>query len=240
MYLRELNNSVVDLAVVFHDELNPRVFSHGQMIPIVRYKLLRIARELVKFIDVPNINLKDVTLSGSNAAYTYTKNSDLDLHLIVDVPHENEGYLRQLYNAKKNQYNFQHNIKIKGIDVEVYIQPSIDKHVSAGIYSILDDRWLSEPRAITVSIDDHDVTKKVENYLAKIEMALQSSNLDEVNAVKERLYSLRKVGLEREGEFSSENIAYKVLRNKGYIDKLWDHIYNLEDQSLSLENIDAS
>ena len=39
-----------------------------------------------QLIDIPQISLKNVTLSGSNAAYTYTEHSDLDLHLVVDIP----------------------------------------------------------------------------------------------------------------------------------------------------------
>jgi hypothetical protein len=54
------------------------------------------------------------------------------------------------------------------------------------------------------------------------------------NTVKDRINRLRKTGLERQGEFSVENIAFKVLRNKGYIDQLRQHIYDLEDQAMSL------
>ena len=65
-------------------------------------------------------------------------------------------------------------------------------------------------------------------------MALRSPDINISNTVKDRLNRLRKTGLERQGEFSVENIAFKVLRVKGYIDQLRQHIYNLEDQALSL------
>jgi len=237
MYLRELHNSLIDTAVIFHDNLNPKLWGNDKLMqPAIRFKLLEIAKHLVKFIEVPNIYLKDITISGSNAAYTYTENSDIDLHLVVDIPEDGGQYFKELFKAKKNQYNFDHNIKIRNIDVEVYIQDSKEPHHSAGIYSILDNQWLSTPRAMKVSINDKDVINKVDNYLSKIEFALKSNDLDVVTTVKTRLHSLRKTGLEREGEFSSENISYKILRNKGYIKKLQDHIYHLEDRQLSLEN----
>lgn len=237
MYLRELHNSLVDTAVIFHDNLNPLIWDeHNMMQPVIRFKLLEVAKHLIDFIEVPDIFLKDITISGSNAAYTYTKNSDIDLHLVVNIPTENEQYFKELFKAKKNQYNFDHNIKIKDIDVEVYVQDSKEDHISAGIYSILDNKWLSKPQPMKVTIDDQDVKEKVENYLSKIEFALNSYDLGVVTTIKKRLHSLRKTGLEREGETSIENLSYKILRNKGYVDKLQKHIYYLEDKKLSLEN----
>jgi hypothetical protein len=237
MFLREFTReSIVDSAVVFHDQLNDNLWQDNALKPIVRYKLLKIAKDFIEFINIPSIRLRDITISGSNAAYTYTENSDIDLHLIVDVPTAAKFHLKPLYDAKKNQYNFNHDIKIKGIDVEVYVQPSDDEHHSAGIYSILDDKWISEPIKEKVNISDSDVEIKVRNYLNKIKLALRSSDIEVANKVKDRLNSLRKTGLEREGEFSVENIAFKVLRSKGYIDQLRQHIYDLQDKALSLEN----
>lgn len=236
MILKEFQEGIVDSAVQFHDELNPKLWNNGQLDPMVRYKLLMIAENFVKFINIPSLRLRDVTISGSNAAYTYTENSDIDLHLVVDLPKAGEYHLRPLFDAKKNQYNFTHDIKIHGIDVEVYVQPSIDTHHSMGIYSVMDDQWLSKPRAKQVTINDDDVEIKVNSYRAKIKQALRSKDLSVANRVKEELNKLRKAGLEREGEFSVENLAFKVLRVKGFIDQLRQHIYDLEDQRLSLEN----
>jgi hypothetical protein len=238
MLLREFTlESVVDQAILFHKELNPKLWKQNQLDQKVRYKLLRIAKHFIDFIDIPNIRLKDITISGSNAAYTYTEFSDIDLHLVVDVPPAAQYHLKPLFDAKKNQYNFTHDVKIHGIDVEVYVQPSTDTHHSAGIYSVLDDQWLSKPQAVKVNINDNDVELKVKNYLNKIKMALRSKELDQANNIKNEINKLRKTGLEREGEFSVENIAFKVLRAKGYIDQLRQHIYDLEDMALSLENI---
>jgi hypothetical protein len=238
MLLREFKlDNIVSSAVKFHDRLNPHLWNGRQLDPKVRYKLLKIAKHFIDFIDIPNIRLKDVTLSGSNAAYTYTEHSDLDLHIVVDVPRAAEYHLKPLFDAKKNQYNFNHDVQIHGIDVEVYVQPSTDKHHSAGIYSVLDNQWLSTPEAVKVNISDDDVGLKVKNYLNKIKLALRSKDINVANTIKDELNKLRKSGLEREGEFSVENIAFKVLRVKGYIDQLRQHIYDLEDMALSLENI---
>jgi hypothetical protein len=46
---------------------------------------------------------------------------------------------------------------------------------------------------------------------------------------------MRQAGLERAGEWSVENLVFKILRNLGIIDQLTDKIRELEDQELSLE-----
>jgi hypothetical protein len=238
MLLREFKlDNIVSSAVRFHDKLNPKLWDGRELDPKVRYKLLKTAKAFIDFINIPSIRLKDVTISGSNAAYTYTEHSDIDLHLVVEVPRAAEYHLKPLFDAKKNQFNFNHDVKIHGIDVEVYVQPITDKHHSAGIYSVLDNRWISTPQAVKVTINDKDVELKVKNYLNKIELALRSRELDVANTIKDEINKLRKAGLEKNGEFSVENIAFKVLRAKGYIDQLRQHIYNLEDEALSLENL---
>jgi hypothetical protein len=49
---------------------------------------------------------------------------------------------------------------------------------------------------------------------------------------------MRKAGLERAGEWSVENLVFKILRNLGLIDQITDKIRELEDQELSLEGQD--
>lgn len=238
MYLRELTQeAVVDDAVIFHDTLNPALWKNDQLKSVVRLKLLQIAKHFIDFISIPKLNLKDITISGSNAAYTYTKHSDLDLHLIVDIDPSQAEYLKSLFDAKKNQYNFNHNIKVKGIDVEVYVQDSEQPHHSAGIYSVLDDRWLNEPKVERVNVNDSDVQDKVNNYTDKIEQALRSRNVELAQEIKDEIAKIRKSGLDKGGEFSVENLAFKVLRARGLIDKLRQHIYNLEDEQLSLKSL---
>lgn len=234
MYIREFSEGMVDSAVQFHKQLNPLLWQGAVLNPQVRFKLLQIAKHFVNFIDIPELLLKDITISGSNAAYSYTQQSDLDLHLIVTLPPEREVLLKPLYDAKKNQYNFIHDIKIKGIDVEVYVQSEDQDHHSLGIYSVLDNKWITEPTMATVKINDGDVEAKVENYLNKIIQALTSDSIDTVKAVQQEIKKLRQSGLEQNGEFSIENVAFKVLRAKGFIGQLQQHLYKLQDQALSL------
>ena len=56
-----------------------------------------------------------------------------------------------------------------------------------------------------------------------------------LESFKEKIKKYRNAGLEKEGEFSYENLVFKVLRRNGYLDKLWDFQDKLMDKKLSIE-----
>jgi hypothetical protein len=226
---------LVSTAVVLHKRLNPRLWTKGQLKPLVRFRLLKIAKNFIDFIGIDDIQLKDVTVSGSNAAYTYSRHSDIDLHLIVDIPEDQKNLYKNLYDAKKNQYNFVYDIKIKNIDVELYVQDSSEPHTSSGVYSVLDDRWVKVPEKVEATLDRSGIKKKYKHLKSKINTALRSTNVDAVKKVSDDIKKLRKEGLEKQGELGVENIAFKLLRAKGYLERLRNHISNLKAQELSLE-----
>lgn len=219
----------------YHDELNPLLWDDYKLKLEVRYKLLAIAKHFIDFIDFPELDLKDITISGSNAAYGYSDTSDIDLHLIVAMPSDHPE-LAELFDAKKNQYNFNYDIKIHNIDVELYVQDIKQPHTSAGIYSVLDDKWLSEPTHNPPKVNDREVRSKARNLSGKINQALKSDNLELVNKVLGDIKRLRQEGLNKGGEYSAENLAFKLVRARGKMDKLRKHKAKLESDLLSLEN----
>ena len=237
MNINELDSYNLADAVKFHRRLNPRIWGRDeQLLPEVRDKLLAIAADFQEFLGVDDLTVKDITISGSNAAYSYTKNSDIDLHLIVTMP-DNPVY-QELFNAKKYQYNSEHNIKIGGADVELYVQPADQAHHSQGIYSIKDNKWISIPQRKRAQVDDVCVRDKVASLDARIHSAVQSKNLEAVTRLWDKIKAMRKIGLEQHGEFGCENIAFKLLRNSGCIKLLKDTKTALEDQELSLREAD--
>lgn len=222
----------LNTAVVFHKELNPKIFSNERMKPDIRQGLLKIAEHFQEFIGV-KLDIVDITVSGSNAAFSYTEYSDLDLHLVVQVPDTVE--YKELLDAKKNVYNARHDIKVKGIDVELYAQDVDQEHHSLGIYSVLKNTWVSRPERRDVEIDSGDVKDKYKNYRDRLEVVLGNNELEVATATWDDLKRMRKAGLEKSGEFGTENIVYKMLRNQKWIERLQDHISNLQDQELSIE-----
>ena len=103
------------------------------------------------------------------------------------------------------------------------------------MYSIANNRWLVEPKKIKPEVDDSAVEAKKDSLIHDIETALLSKDLNKLRLVKEKITNMRKAGLERAGEWSVENLVFKILRNLGLIDEITDKIRELEDQELSLE-----
>jgi hypothetical protein len=230
MRLRQLTEQR-DL-ITINRRLNPKIWDDTDLKPEVAEKLLEIAQAFEEFIGI-DLNVIDYTITGSNANYTWTEYSDLDLHLIVAG--EVTDQARELFNAKKALWGEQHNITIKGLPVETYVQGEDEPHHSTGVYSVANSKWLTEPKKVKPTVDDAAVEAKKDSLLHDVETALLSKDLNKLRTVKEKITKMRKAGLERAGEWSTENLVFKILRNLGLIDQVADQIRELEDQELSLE-----
>jgi len=236
MNIHELDSYDLGDAVKFNDRLNPAIWDDNErMRPEVREQLLRIADDFREFLGI-DVEVKDITVSGSNAAYTYTPHSDIDLHLVVDLPRADENAVyRELFDAKKYAYNDMHDIKIGGYDVELYVQDSNKTHHSQGIYSIQNDDWVSVPRRRRPDVDDISVRSKFEDLGHRIESAIATGDLDKITDMAEKLRDYRQAGLDAHGEFGAENLAFKILRTQGLITKLYDARNKAKDDLLSLD-----
>ena len=246
----------------FHlqDELNPKIWKlpneqymsdpKGQvevMVPKVRERLLQIAYEFIDFIGVDMV-VDDVVMTGSLANYNWSKYSDVDLHIIVDFKQFSEKELplyEELFRLKKTLYNDKHNITIFGYDVELYVQDSNEPHVSSGEYSVLFNEWITKPKKEDVDIDTTLIKKKSEEWMKMIDDVINDAEDEEslesskniINKFKDKLKKYRTTGLEDGGEFSNENLVFKVLRRNGYIQKLFDFQTKHADKNLSLKEL---
>ena len=236
MNITELDQYNLSDAVKFNQTLNPRLWDdREQMRPEVREALLRIAEDFREFLGVDDLQLKDITVSGSNAAYTYTPGSDIDLHLVVDMPEQNADVYQELFNAKKFQYNNEHDIKIGNADVELYVQPSGQPHHSQGIFSIKNNQWQSVPQRRKIAIDDQCVIHKTEDLQQRIDSAIESGSQETMQRLWDKIKNMRQTGLESAGEFGCDNLVFKMLRKSGHIEQLKQAKLSAHDQALSLD-----
>ncbi len=236
MNILELDSYRLADAVKFHNRLNPRLWSSDEHLhPEVRKKLLEIAADFQEFLGIDALEVEDITISGSNAAYSYTPHSDIDLHLVVRKPEMADQVYQELFNAKKYQYNDLHNIRIRGADVELYVQSADETPVSLGEYSIAQDQWLQVPRRKRARIDQSAARQKYDDLRNRIDSALKDGDSDRIQALIDKIKIMRKTGLDQHGEFGVDNIVYKVLRTQGHIQRLYDAQAEARDQELSLQ-----
>jgi len=236
MDINELESFKLSDAVKFNRTLNPRLWGRDEhLLPQVREKLMAIADDFREFLGVDGLNVKDITVSGSNAAYTYTPHSDVDLHLVVEFPQgQDSDVYRELFDAKKYQYNNQHNYKIGGYDVELYVQDADQVHHSQGIYSLLNNDWVSVPKRRRPDVDDMSVRSKFEDIGHRIEQAIASGDSEQMAAIAAKIKNMRQAGLDSTGEFGPENLAFKALRTQGLLDQLSKARNAVKDQALSI------
>lgn len=209
----------------------------------VRKALLKNAIEFIKFANLEDAYFKDIILTGSLANYNWHEGSDLDVHILMDfnqISDDNE-FVGEYFRTKKALWLERYPIKIKKHDVEIYVQNINEPHTSTGVYSLLNDEWLTKPIKPMIAIDDANIQLKSADFMNVIDDLETSVNpvtaVDEIERLKEKLRNYRKAGLEDEGEFSTENLVFKILRNTGYLEKLSKLKERFLTQELTLENI---
>lgn len=221
--------------VAFHDRLNPLLWTDGAMRPEVRVRLLRIALKFYQFLEIPGLKVEDIVVTGSNAAFNYTRLSDIDIHLVVDYrtavcPDTAEN----LFTAKKNLWNSEHELSIRGFGVELYVEDANRPAESNGVYSILRAEWRSQPSSKEPRFDDAALVRKTEALAGQIDGLLRRPDDAQLDRMLKRLKAMRQAGLESGGEFSVENLTFKSLRALGYVDRLRAARTEAEDDALSL------
>ena len=233
MNINELDQYRLSDAVRYHDHLNPRLWDQSENLrPEVRRALLRIAQDFREFLGVEDLDLEDITISGSNAAYSYTPTSDIDLHLVVRMPPD--PIYQELFDAKKYQYNDTHAIRIRGADVELYVQPQDQPHVSQGVYSILHKRWIHVPSRRRAKIDDSCVQAKTQDLEQRMTRAQSEGDAEAMDRLWHKIKRMRATGLAQHGEFGCENLVFKLLRNHGVIERFQQARQAAHDRMLSI------
>jgi hypothetical protein len=238
MDIKTLESFKLSDAVKFHNTLNPKLWRNQHLRPEVKDQLILIAQDFLQELGISDLDVVDMTVSGSNAAYSYTDHSDLDLHILVDMSNmSNDEVYLELFNAKKTLYNDNHDIKIHGIPVELYVQDSREPVVSLGEYSILNDKWLRLPTKRRSNFDQTATKQKYNKLLDLIQLALQSKDLKKVSNILKTIKQYRQAGLDLGGEFGPENLAYKMLRSQGLLTKMYELRDKLHSERLTIENM---
>jgi len=222
------------------DTLNPKIWENPKepnetvMIPKVRKALMRISEEFIDYLG-DDVFVDDIHLTGSLANFNWSEFSDFDIHVIVDLKqYEKQSDLyKELFNLKKQVFNDKHNIKIFSYDVELYVQDAEEPHYSSGVYSVMNDEWVSKPKKFKNEIDKSVLEKKIKTWTEKIDTAIDEGK--DLETIKTKLKDYRKAGLEKDGELSYENLVFKFLRRSGHIEKLFDTANKETDKELSIE-----
>jgi DNA-binding Lrp family transcriptional regulator len=214
------------------DELNPKIWDDFKIDDEVREDLLKIAEDFYASTDL-EADVEDIVLTGSLANYNWSeKYSDYDLHILIDFTNVNDAVelVKKYVDSAKSIWNKEHDIKIKGYEVEVYIQDVSEPHKSTGVFSLLNNKWNVKPEEFDFEPDEDTIAEKGKSVMMMVDELEEQVNedkydafLEKVQKVWEKVKNYRKSGLESEGgELSMGNLVFKFLRRNGYIGKIID------------------
>ena len=237
----------VDVSTIkMNDTLCPMIWeSDEKMRSDVRKTLLKNAIRFIEFCDAENLKYNDIILTGSLANYNYNESSDLDVHVILDFNQisENKDFVGDFFKLKKQLWAEKLPVQVKGHDVEMYFQDVNEPHHSSGTYSLVKDKWIRKPTKKIVNVDMADVQLKsadIMNTIDDLEKDMKNESfIKKHEKLKEKIKKYRQTGLDTAGEFSVENLVFKILRNSGYLEKMVDMKNDFLTKELSLNEYNA-
>jgi hypothetical protein len=241
---RQLEEEVEEESFEVHDELQPEFWRDNKLWPDISDRLKEIVNDFLEGLEI-EVGIEDLRLTGSLANYNWSEYSDVDLHLVVDFEKIDEDIelVKAFFDSARMRWNGLHDIKLYGFEVEIYVENVGDSHHSTGIYSILFDRWLVEPNPQDVEIDFATARKKSDDIMTQINLISYFGEdkpamaLKSIERLKEKIRNMRKAGLTSpQREYSSENIAFKILRRESALAKLNDLKYNIYDSKMSMSD----
>lgn len=243
---------ITALMMTNHNCLCPQIFSaDGRLLPLVREKLEEtvffLKKNYLQFF--PLLKIKDIVLQGSICSYIYSRNSDLDVFIIVEEIGANDVSLEvKILNAINRvlpRLNMKPSFYEHPLDFAVLHQQMLLSNQNC--YSLLNDCWTSTPvrqefaftpqelyRAYTTERDRlhrfADELPQAENFLTE----------DGADALQRYLHALRNKAFlckqnSFEHEYSLDYNLYRCLKRFGiwahYQKYIYDSRNNLPEQN---------
>jgi hypothetical protein len=103
----------------------------------------------------------------------------------------------------------------------------------------MNNEWVHKPKRTSKDLDMSVLKTKIKSWTDKIDDAIEDAksegNVETLKKLKDKLKDYRQSGLDKDGEFSYENLVFKYLRRSGHIGKLFDEKTKIKDKELSIE-----
>jgi hypothetical protein len=220
------------------DDLNRDVWDDNDKLDEeIREQLIRIGEDFYEGLEL-SAEIVDIAFCGSLCNYNWSEYSDVDLHIILKFDDINEDHelVEKMVDYAKKVWNEQHDITIKGFDVEIAVQDEEDLYGSieggrmGGVYSLLNDEWIKKPSKEDFTPDEDLIRKKASDIMTTVKELEEDYESDveydelmkKLKKVWKKVKDGRQAGLDREGEYSIENLVFKLLRRNGYIQRIMD------------------
>ena len=240
----KLNIAKNELDFAQKPTLNKDFWQNEKLNPDVKKVIIAVVKNYLKTTNLRLSidNIDEIEFTGSLANYNHNKFSDVDIHLLFDFSKlgNDPDFMRELLTAKAINWNNRHNVTIFGHEVELYIADAGSDHHSTGVYSVKDEQWLVKPvkdPKLSAELNLNKVKDKADKISKEIDMLAikEELPLEKIEALKDKIRKMRESGLETGGEYSTENLAFKLLRRRGELNTLYALMNQAQDAELSLD-----
>lgn len=230
----------------FNDNLEPNFWQGMEIDEEARSRLVMIAKDFIKSLDLMD-KVVDITLTGSLATYNWHDKSDIDLHILVDFTKisKDKELFRDFLDLKRASWNEKHDIFMHGYEVEMYFQDADEDHFANGVYSILKNRWIKKPTKDSPELDmdaslikAKGLAREIDNVLEHIRAKKFSRAYECAEKIRKKIKNMRSIGLKNDGIYSVENLAFKILRNSGFLEKLSNFRHLSYDKKMSYNDFE--
>lgn len=229
---------------IYNKTLDPNLWDEKlQLNPEVRVALLKVGKDFYAGTELKS-PLIDIFLIGSSANYNWTPDSDLDVHVVIDISNEgiNPTYTRKFMDGLGSTWNRDHEIEIKGHPVEVYLQDQTEPNGSpetfrdgVAVYSILRGKWAVPPKPENVVINKDAIRDKYRQLKDQINELIASEDYTGLKSLMKKIKNYRVIGLKANGEFSTENLVFKALRHTGMLEKMKKGLQTSYDKMINID-----
>jgi uncharacterized protein YcbK (DUF882 family) len=224
--------------------LNKNFWDGEKLNPEVKDAIMAVVESYLKStnLELTVDDIDEIEFTGSLANYNYSKFSDVDIHLLFDFSKlsKDPDFMRELLTAKAIIWNDRNNVTIFGHEAEFYITDAGTDHHSTGVYSVKNNEWLVKPirdPKLSAELNLNKVKDKADKISKEIDMLVVKDelSLEKLEKLKDKIKKMRVAGLETGGEFSTENLAFKLLRRRGELNTLYSLMQQARDEELSLD-----
>jgi len=233
-----------DLELTQKPSLSGDFWKNKKLNQKVRTAILKIVDNFLKStnLDIKSKDVGKIQFTGSLANYNFSKLSDVDVHLLLNFKKlgSDPKFMEDYLSTKAILWNNTHKITIFGHEVELYIADIHSDHYSTGIYDVKKNKWDIEPvidPKLTAELNIGKVKDKADKISKQINAIAAKKDIafKDLEDLKDKIKKMRLAGLEKEGEYSLENLTFKLLRRRGELDTLYNLMVQTQDKELSLD-----
>jgi hypothetical protein len=202
-----------------------------------RLKLISKAKKFYKeFSEIlEDRSIRDIQISGPFTTFFPTKNSDIDVHIVLDLSNlsSDPKKLNSAIKSIKFLWNISNDFSIKGVPVDFFITDINKVHDNSPLYSLTKNKWIVKPDDEN-EMDQRDIDRKFDDISSEIEEMYNKltsksyfpSNSKELYkrclSIKNKIYKMKRDSVLDKDESSINHHIFRKLKKSGYIDKLID------------------